>query len=37
MVRDAAMIEDHHNFMSYDINNEHDALLQVENFANYVL
>ena len=31
-----AMIADHNNFMTFDINNERDALNKLESFARYV-
>ena len=35
-IRDMAMIADHNNFMTFDINNERDALNKLEAFARYV-
>ena len=32
-----AMMADHNNFMSFDINDEKDALAKLEAFARYVL
>jgi len=37
MIRDMAMMADHNNFMSFDINDETDALAKLEAFARYVL
>lgn len=37
MIRDMAMMADHNNFMSFDINDEKDALAKLEAFARYVL
>ena len=31
------MMADHNNFMSFDINDEKDALTKLENFARYVV
>ena len=32
-----AMLADHNNFMSFDINSEKDALVKLESFARYVM
>jgi len=31
------MMQDHNNFMSFDINDEKDALTKLKNFAKYVV
>lgn len=37
MIRDMAMMCDHQNFMSFDINDEKDALQKLFAFARYVI
>lgn len=37
MIRDMAMMADHNNFMTFDINDEKDALQKLNAFARYVL
>lgn len=37
LVRDMALMADHNNFMSFDINSEKDTLLKLEGFARYVM
>ena len=37
MIRDMAMMADHNNFMTFDINDEKDALTKLMAFARYVL
>ena len=36
-VRDMAMMADHNNFMSFDINSEKDALVKLKSFIRYVM
>ena len=37
MIRDMAMMADHNNFMTFDINDEKDAIQKLIAFAKYVL
>ena len=37
MIRDMAMMADHNNFMTFDINDEKDAMMKTVAFARYVL
>ena len=37
LVRDMKMLADHNNFMSFDIDNELDAIVRLYSFARYVL
>ena len=37
LVRDMAMLADHNNFMTFDIENESHAIMKLDAFAKYVL
>lgn len=37
LVRDMAMLADHNNFMTFDIEDEKDAIMKLYAFARYVL